>query len=216
MVRVTSNRLLTTALFVWSFGAATLAWRRERAREADARTVAVVPDWRSVATSPHVSGPATSPVTLVVFSDFECPFCRSFARVVDSLRLTLPQLRIVERHFPLTSIHPRAYAAAMAAECASAQGRYEPMRHALFRDSLLVRAGRWADVAQDIDIPDSAAFTTCMREERPAALVNADIRAAGDLGLSGTPSILINDSLFSPPPEADALILRLRERLRGR
>ena len=70
-------------------------------------------------------GPETAPVTIVEFSDFECPFCRRAGPVVEELLRRYPQeIRVVYRHLPLEHIHPRARAAAEASACADGQGRF--------------------------------------------------------------------------------------------
>src|SRR5438128_1768001 len=88
-------------------------------------------------------GPPDAPVTLVVFSDFECPFCRRFALVVDSLKLVHPEVRIVERNFPLEDIHHAAFDAARAAECARDVLSYQAVRRLLFSRQPLVEGRQW-------------------------------------------------------------------------
>jgi protein-disulfide isomerase len=81
----------------------------------------------------HVLGPATAPVTLVEYGDYECPFCRAAHASVEQVRQVMGNdLRFVFRHFPLSQIHPHAYQAAEAAEAAGAQGRFWEMHHLLF------------------------------------------------------------------------------------
>ena len=81
----------------------------------------------------HVLGPATAPVTLVEYGDYECPFCRAAHASVEQVRQAMGNdLRFVFRHFPLSQIHPHAYQAAEAAEAAGAQGRFWEMHHLLF------------------------------------------------------------------------------------
>ena len=81
----------------------------------------------------HVQGPATAPVTLVEYGDYQCPYCRAAMPIVEELQQILgDQLRYVFRHFPLTALHPHAQHAAEAAEAAAAQGRFSEMHTALF------------------------------------------------------------------------------------
>ena len=85
------------------------------------------------AATDHIHGPATAPVTVVEYGDFECPSC---FQAYTSLKVMLPhfgpQLRFVFRHFPLREVHPHAEMAAEAAEAAAAQGRFWPMYELLF------------------------------------------------------------------------------------
>src|SRR3954452_6612907 len=81
----------------------------------------------------HVLGPATAPVTLVEYGDYECPYCRAAVAIVDELQRVLPnQLGFVFRHFPLENLHPHALRAAEAAEAAGSQGRFFEMHAELF------------------------------------------------------------------------------------
>src|SRR5437667_12692535 len=82
----------------------------------------------------HATGPVGAPGTLVEYGDYECPVCFNAQPIVAQLRGRLGEgLRIVFRHFPQSSVHPHASAAAIAAEAAGAQGRFWDMHEALFR-----------------------------------------------------------------------------------
>jgi protein-disulfide isomerase len=81
----------------------------------------------------HSLGPATAPVTLVEYGDYECPLCRQAYPMVKQLLLLLGrQLRFVFRHFPLTMVHPHAQQAAEAVEAAGAQGKFWQMHDVLY------------------------------------------------------------------------------------
>src|SRR4051794_10022835 len=83
----------------------------------------------------HVQGPATAPVTLVEYGDFECPYCRAAVPIVHAVQGRLgDQLRFVSRHFPLTGSHPHAQQAAEVAEAAAVEGRFFEMHAALFEN----------------------------------------------------------------------------------
>ena len=145
-------------------------------------------------------GPADARRTVVVFSDFECPFCRRFAPVIDSLRFRHPEVRVVERHWPLTEIHPFALKAALAAECARSAGAYERMRTTLFGRPVLIEEEEWGALAHFAGIADTAAISSCVRTERFMREVQADIAAAERVGGHGTPTVLVDDLLFPRPP----------------
>src|ERR1043165_6240505 len=86
-----------------------------------------------VADKEHILGPIDAPITLVEYGDYECPDCLNAEPVVAKLRARLgARLRLVFRHFPQSSIHPRASAAAAAAEAAGVQGKFWQMHAALF------------------------------------------------------------------------------------
>src|SRR5215210_2041410 len=103
---------------------------RDVERPVEARADLAVP----VSPADHALGPEDAPVTLVEYGDYECPDCLSAQPILAELRRRLKdRLRFVFRHFPRSSVHPRASAAAAAAEAASAQGKFWEMHEALFR-----------------------------------------------------------------------------------
>ena len=89
----------------------------------------------SVSDRDHTQGPAGAPVTLVIYGDYECPYCQEAFRAVKQLRedeTVTEQTRFVFRNFPLTSVHPHAQQAAKAAEAAAAQGQFWEMHDMLY------------------------------------------------------------------------------------
>src|SRR5438045_5653096 len=82
----------------------------------------------------HSLGPATAPITIVEYGDYECPDCLNFVPIIAQVRERLgDRLRFIFRHFPQSSIHPHASMAAEAAESAAEQGKFWPMHEALFK-----------------------------------------------------------------------------------
>lgn len=154
---------------------------------------------------------ATSPAhTLLVFSDFQCPFCRAFARVTDIIEREHPEVRIVERHLPLSGIHPLSVTAALAAECARDLGRYSEMRNVLFANQKSLPAISWGVIAQKAGIDDTLEIVQCIRTERHRNSIEADLVAADQLGIASTPSVFLDSLLLDPPPtlgQLDSLLL---------
>jgi protein-disulfide isomerase len=169
-----------------------------------------VTNWEEYATDGHVIGPERAPVTVVVFSDFQCPFCRRFSGVLDSAHAHFPRVRFIQRHYPLTSIHNHAFQAALAAECADDRGRYYAMREALYKRPGLVEDGDWGLLAALSGISDTVALVECVRLEKDSARVYRDIQAGDDLGVNATPTVLVNDLRFPVPPtyaELDSILV---------
>jgi protein-disulfide isomerase len=161
-----------------------------------------VADWRRYAEVGTVLGPASARLTVTEFSDFQCPACRQFAGELRSLRERYPgQIRVVYRHFPLTGLHLHAFAAALAAECAADQGRFEAFHDRVFRaqDSLGMGLSL-SRIAADAQVADTAAFGRCLRDSVHVARVRADMDAGNRLGIQGTPTILFNDILVTGSP----------------
>jgi protein-disulfide isomerase len=154
-----------------------------------------VREWPRIAEGGTAVGPAGAPAVLVTFSDFQCPFCARLAESVAALRREQPdRFRMVYRHFPLRSIHPHAWAAALASECAAAQGRFEPFHDELFARQDEIGALGWTDLAASAEVPDTVAFASCMAHELPAARIRADVALGDAVGVTGTPTVFLNGS----------------------
>jgi protein-disulfide isomerase len=154
-------------------------------------------------------GPKGAPVTLVEFSDFQCPYCRVLQSALDQVEETYgDQVRFVFRQFPLTSIHPQANDAAEASLCANAQGMFWEMHDALFANQRALQVDQLKATAREIGL-DGAEFDECMDFDRYAFEVFADSEAGSIAGVQGTPMIFINGRALSgakPFEEISAII----------
>ena len=142
-------------------------------------------------------GPEDAPVTIVEFSDFQCPFCRRAIPVVERILETYPdRVRLVYRHLPLESIHPRARAAAEAAACADEQGRFWEYHDLLFEAPQGLEDAALEGYAEQVGL-DVEAFRSCLAGGRGREVVDRDLGAASSAGISGTPAFVINGILLS-------------------
>lgn len=141
-------------------------------------------------------GPATAPVTVVVFGDFECPACGAFAPTLKRLRQDHGDtVRIVARHFPLSS-HANARRAAEASLCVARQEKYWAMHDALFAETRELTAEVLRDAAINTKV-DLEAYDRCVASRETAAEVERDIAAARAAEVDGTPAIFVNGRLFT-------------------
>ena len=137
-------------------------------------------------------GPAYAPITIVEFSDYQCPFCKRWHdEVYQPLLNEYPgQIRLVYRHLPLISIHPDAFPAAEAAMCAGEQNAYWPFHEKLFSSDAL-GSNIYTQYAQDLGL-DLNSFETCVAERTYQEAVQTDLDFAVDLGVRSTPTFFIN------------------------
>lgn len=137
-------------------------------------------------------GPADALVTIVEFSDFECPYCAMLQPTLEQAREQYgDQIRFVFRHFPLTSIHPNAWKAAEASLCAGEQGRFWDLHGAMFADQEALDVPSLKATARQLGL-DGAAFDECLDTDRYYAAVETDVRAGDAAGVAGTPAMFIN------------------------
>ena len=141
-------------------------------------------------------GPAKAPVTIIEFSDFECPFCgRVNPSIEEAMHTYGDQIRVVFRQFPL-NIHPRAPKAAEAALCANDQGKFWEMHDAMFADQKKLEIADLKAKAGALGL-DQAKFDACLDGGTMAARVAADLADGQKAGVTGTPAIFINGRVIS-------------------
>jgi protein-disulfide isomerase len=141
-------------------------------------------------------GPAGAPVTIVEFSDFQCPYCRRAGPIVEEVLTRYPDdVRVVYRHLPLESIHPRARPAARASICAEQQGLFWEFHDAVFAGPNALADGDLRQLAEEIGA-DLDAYDACLASSAHDERVDADLAAARELGITGTPAFLVNGVLL--------------------
>lgn len=146
------------------------------------------------------TGSPNAPVTVLEFSDFQCPFCRSFARTIQpTLRRELVatgKVRWVFKNFALEEIHPDASAAAVAAACGGEQGHFWEMHDLLFGVNLLpfvvepLSADTFLRAASNLNL-SMAGFERCLKQGDADERVRSDREAAEQIGIQGTPTFLL-------------------------
>ena len=142
-------------------------------------------------------GPDNAPVTIVEFSDFQCPFCSRINPTLDQVRSKYgDKVRVVFRQFPLHSIHPQAQKAAEASLCAHDQGKFWEMHDAMFADQQKLAVEDLKATAGRIGL-DAAAFATCLDSGKYEQQVEDDVKAGTLAGVTGTPAIFINGRSLS-------------------
>lgn len=141
-------------------------------------------------------GPATAPVTIVEFADFQCPYCGRMAPVLQQLLAKYPQqVRLVYREFPLDDIHPHAMHAAVSGVCAAEQGKFWELHDALFANQAALGDGEVMKTAEQVGVKLQP-FATCLLSAKPYEAVRADVKAGEQAGVTGTPGIFVNGRFY--------------------
>jgi protein-disulfide isomerase len=173
----------------------------ERTREKLASVIAGAP----------VDGPPSAPVTIVEFSDFECPYCRQLNSELRRIRAELPNtVRWVFINFPLTAIHPWAMRAAVSSVCVADQGvsSFWKFEQGVYENQLRISnttaAVQLRSLAQRSGV-DLSRYDGCVRSASPATRVQSQIDAGKALGISGTPTLFINGRELSGAVSVEAL-----------
>jgi len=174
-------------------------------RTREQRTQPLSPEaWSSLlAGTPASLGPETAKVTLVEFSDFQCPYCAAAHDTVHQVRERYPQVRIVFRHFPL-AFHEHARLAAQAAVAAHAQGKFWPYHDRLFTHQNALDRKSLESYAQELGL-DVAAFKKGLDDNSFDAQVEADLSLGRSVRVDGTPTMFINGRRAENATEFDAV-----------
>jgi protein-disulfide isomerase len=174
----------------------------------------VEPDRAKVEVAGHPSkGPSTAPVTIVEFSDFECPYCSGLFPTLRRIEDTYPdKVRIVYRQFPLNNIHPRAQKAAEASLCANEQNKFWQLHDSMFADQKNLTVDDLKAKAAALSL-NTAAFATCLDSGKQAAAVKSSLEEGNRLGVDGTPALFINGRFLGGNQPYDAIAKIIEDEL---
>ncbi len=144
----------------------------------------------------RMRGPEDAPVTIVEYSDFQCPYCRRAQPILAMVAQEYEgKIRWGFKDMPLADIHPEATRAAIAGRCADEQGMFWELRDKLFEQELFTD-GMYADVAKEIGIKEKR-LLECMDSGKYDAAVQADFEEARSFGVDGTPAFVVNGALLT-------------------
>lgn len=149
-----------------------------------------------------VLGPEDAPITIVEFSDYQCPACRRSHELVRQLRQSYGnQVRWVFKDFPMPG-HQWARTAALAARCAAEQGKFWEYQDLLFVSPDELTPSRLTQLAKDLGL-QLEPFTQCLEAGKFQARIDQDVEQGKKLGFNTTPTFIINNRVVSGTPPAD-------------
>jgi Na+:H+ antiporter, NhaA family len=193
--------IIVVAVALVTLATGTVLYRAKRPAVLTIPKSALVPG-SGAADSMHIRGPASAPVTLEEFGDFQCPPCGKLSDPINQLeREYRPRLRVIFRHFPLP-IHAHAREAALASEAAGLQGRFWEMHDLLYREQSV-----WSETGDVGPLFNSYAgmlrlnvdrFKKDMESEQVEEHVASDQKHGAALGVHTTPTVFLNDRALAP------------------
>jgi protein-disulfide isomerase len=159
----------------------------------------------------HIEGPASAPLTLVEYGDYQCPYCGAAYPLVKRVQKALgKKLRFVFRNFPLTQAHPYAMIAAEAAEAAALQGKFWQMHDMIYENQDQLQPDILLSWAQELGL-DLKAFGTAIKQGDISKRIKEDRASGIRSGVNGTPTFFINGTRYDEDP--DSLLDALEEEL---
>ena len=159
----------------------------------------------------HSIGPKDSPVTLVEYGDYECPYCGQAENSVHEIQeRTGDAVRLVFRHFPNRTVHPHAKLAAEAAEAAGEQGKFWEMHELLFHHQDNLEQWDMLEYARELDL-DTDKFQIALNEHSHSKKINEDFRSGIKSGVQGTPTWFINGLRYDGAWDPESLLEAVRK-----
>jgi protein-disulfide isomerase len=159
----------------------------------------------NISTAAYVSGPGDASITIIEFNDYQCPFCKRFRD--ETLDLIIDQygdnIKYVLMDFPITSIHPQAFIAHIAARCAGEQNRYFEYHDKLFANQLLWskfppesedEINELKKYAEELRL-DKSRFDQCLDSKKYAEDILNNMQEGVNAGVTGTPAFFINGQI---------------------
>ena len=163
----------------------------------------------------HVAGPDDAPLELVMYGDFQCPYCAAAQSIVRRVRERLDgRLRYAFRHFPLRDVHPDAQAAAEASEAAAAQGAFWEMHDALYAARGRLSERDLAAHAAALGL-DAGRVASELAAHEHAPRVQRDVDAGTAAGITGTPAFFVNGAMHGTAFDAGSLVDALEAGAQG-
>ena len=148
----------------------------------------------------YFKGSRNAKVTIVEFSDFQCPFCgRFYSETLSQIEqnyINNNKVKFVYADFPLESIHPNAFPAALAARCAGEQDKFWEFHDKLFENQALLSESNYKQWAQELGL-DTDKFNSCFDSKKYENQIRDDFQDGSSQGISGTPGFIINNQLVS-------------------
>ena len=152
-----------------------------------------------------IRGNPEAPITLMSFSDYQCPYCIRSELVLNEVLARYPgRVRLIHRHFPLDNIHPFARPASEAAMCAEEQGRFWDFHDAIFAREGRLSSASFGEIAAELDL-DTTALAECIDEGRYRQAVQADLVDGQEAGVTGTPAYFVNGIALKGAQDADEI-----------
>ena len=140
----------------------------------------------------HIRGEENAPLTIIEYSDMECPFCNQFHETMKQVMTTYEgKVRWVYRHFPL-SFHPQAKPTAVAAECAGEQGKFWEFADVMFANQDQLGDSFFKQTAKDLGL-NTGNFDTCLTSGKYDAVIAQDQKEGSAAGVTGTPGSFFID-----------------------
>ena len=187
--------LLSCAVLAW---AAASAWPKQRppSAQSEESRITKLPGQVEVFSGDPTLGGSGASITIIEFSDFECPYCAQSSPVVkQAVEQSAGKVRLVWKDYPGPG-HEHALSAAVAAQCAHQQGKFWQYHDALFREQSRLSQDMYLQLAGEVGLRLEQ-FSSCLGRNETQPIVERNLREGDAIGLDGTPYFIINNQVWS-------------------
>ena len=196
-MKIKIDNIFTIILVICALIITFLVLRKEFYTDDQTFIISSVDNWEKLLPHDVKMGTNNPKVFLIVFFDYQCPFCNTMDAILDTIKLKYNnKIKIIRYHFPL-NIHPLAYHAAISAECANIQNSFDIYHKEIMKNQYKLNSINFAAIARKINIKDIGKFQKCIDNEETADIIAKDVQLAKDYKISGTPTLIINSKMIS-------------------
>jgi protein-disulfide isomerase len=180
------------------------------------RVSSYVSEWRHYTAAGRTMGDSQAPITILAFSDLQCPFCARFHAAVRRVQQKYPdRVRYSFVHYPLP-MHPQALAAARAVECARASNRFAQAVDFVFANQDSLGKRDWSWFGRGAGVTDTARFRRCVADTTTVPIIREGLELGSKVAVRGTPTVLLNGWRYGGVPSDTELIRATDDLLAGR
>ncbi|MFH1253200.1 MAG: thioredoxin domain-containing protein [Candidatus Uhrbacteria bacterium] len=195
---------ITAVVFIFFFLRLRPVWTPEKEQSEAASTTATL-ETPTVTFINPAKGASQPKVTIVEFSDFQCPACKELATTLEVVLRTDPTVQLVWKDLPNESLHNLAVSTAIAARCAAAQGKFWEYHDAIFEDQITLSETKLKSLAQDLSL-DIEKFQKCLTNQETLPLVKKDFEEGTALQITATPILFIGPERLAGAVTAEEIL----------
>lgn len=210
-MKIKIDNIFTSILVICALIVTFLVLRKEFFTDDRTTNISSIANWEKLITYDGKIDTNNPKIYLMEFFDYECPYCNTLDATLDTIQLKYnDKIKIIRYHFPL-SIHPLAYRAAVAAECANMQDYFDKYHKELMRNQYKLNSINFTEVAKQIGIKDIGKFQKCIDYEETADIIAKNVRIAKEYNITGTPTLIINNKMISGIVDSKAIEKIIKE-----
>ena len=195
-LRKNLNDIFTVILVVCAILVTIILVKREFFNDNNAEEVKIVENWKNLLNGGQLIGEKNAPVKIIEFTDYQCPYCKIMRENLETIMNRYKdKISLIVYNFPVKS-HVYAYKLAVAGLCAAKQNKFDIFYKIIFKYQKEFNNLNINNITQLIGLKDSTSFINCVKDREIYRIVDNEIEEGRNIGIKGTPTIIINGKMF--------------------